>query len=177
MMRRAMSSRVKQVLFAANVVALCAVATVYLLSYAVGYTLFVYDSGRCWMVDTLRGEVSVWTGPVTTKQDAVDQRTYDAKAGFTVEQIFAQYGDWRDDLPRTLGFGYGKTNIIFSGPAVAPGGVVYLLVTPYWFILMLLGIWPVRRVMRSLRRTRARVDRRAFPVFVSPERHSDHATT
>jgi hypothetical protein len=171
-----MSSRVKPVLFAANVVALCAVATVYLLSYAVGYTLFVYDSGRCWMVDTLRGEVSVWTGPVTTKKDAVDQRTYDAKAGFTVGQIFARYGDWRDDLPRTLGFGYGKTNILFSGPAVAPGGVVYLLVTPYWFILMLLGIAPARRVMRYLRRTRTKkVDRRAFPVFVSPRPAGERA--
>jgi hypothetical protein len=145
-----------------------AVATVYVLSYVVGYTLFVYDGGRCWMVDTLRGEVSVWTGPVTTKKDAVDQRTYAAKAGYTVEQIFARYGDWRDDLPRTLGFGYGKTNILFSGPAVAPGGVVYLLVTPYWFILLLLGIWPARRVVRRLKRTRTRTDRRAFPVFVSP---------
>ena len=170
-----MSSRVKHVLFAANVVALCAVATVYLLSYAVGYTLFVYDSGRCWMVDTLRGEVSVWTGPVTTKKDAVDQRTYDAGAGYTVEQIFALYGDWRDDLPRTLGFGYGKTNIIFSGPAVAPGGVVYLLVTPYWFVLLLLGIWPARRVMKSLRRRGTRVDRRAFPVFVSSHPDSNRA--
>jgi hypothetical protein len=167
--------RVKLVLFAANVVALCAVATVYLLSYAVGYTLFVYDSGRCWMMDTLRGEVSVWTGPVTTRKDAVDQRTYDAKAGYTVEQIFARYGDWRDDLPRTLGFGYGRTNILFSGPAVAPGGVVYLLVTPYWFILLLLGIWPARRVIKALKRRRTLVDRRAFPVFVSP-RDSDHAT-
>jgi hypothetical protein len=172
-----MSSRVKHVLFAANVVALVAVATVYLLSYAVGYTLFVYDSGRCWMVDTLRGEISVWTGPVATKKDAVQQRTYDPRAGFTVEQIFAQYGDWRDDLPRTLGFGYGKTNILFSGPAVAPGGVVYLLVTPYWFILMLLGIWPVRRVVRFANRKRIRVDRRAFPVFVAQQSDSDRVTT
>ena len=163
-----MRTRVKQVLFAVNLVALVAVAMVYALSYAVGYTLFVYDSGRCWMVDTLRGEISVWTGPVNSKKDAVDQRTYAAKSGFTVEQIFARYGDWRDDLPRTLGFGYGKTNIIFSGPAVAPGGVVYLLVTPYWFILLLLGIWPARRVVRHLKRTRRHVDRRALPVFVSP---------
>ena len=56
-------TRVKTILFAANVVALVAVATVYVLSYVVGYTLFVYDGGRCWMVDTLRGEISVWTGP------------------------------------------------------------------------------------------------------------------
>ena len=176
MIRPVMSSLVKRILFAANVVAICAVATVYLLSYAVGYTLFVYGSGRCWMVDTLRGEISVWTGPVTTKKDAVDQRTYDPRAGFTVEQIFAQYGDWRDDLPRTLGFGYGRTNIIFSGPAVKPGGVVYLLVTPYWFILMLLGIAPARRATKYLKRTR-KVDRRAFPVFVSPQPDSSRVAT
>jgi len=45
---------------------------------------------------------------------------------------------------------------------------VYLLVTPYWFIVLLLGIWPARRVVRSMKRTRRHVDRRAFPVFVSP---------
>jgi hypothetical protein len=170
-----MRTRVKPILFAANVVALVAAATVYVLSYVVGYTLFVYDGGRCWMVDTLRGEVSVWTGPVNSKNDKVDQRTYPAKAGFTVEQIFAQYGDWRDELPRTLGFGYGKTNILFSGPAVAPGGVVYLLVTPYWFIVLLLGIWPARRVVRYKKWTRRHVDRRAFPVFVAQRREPSRA--
>ena len=92
---------------------------------------------------------------------------------------YSGHGDFREftDLPRTLGFGYGKTNILFSGPAVKPGGVVYLLVTPYWFILMLLGVWPVRRVFRYMKRTRKRVDRRAFPVFVAAQPDSHRAAS
>ena len=169
MIRPIMLARVKHLLFAANVVALVAVATVYALSYLVGYTMFVYTPGRCTMVDTLRGEISIWTGPVQSNKRAVEQRAYAAGAGYTVEQIFARHGDENDYLPRTLGFGYGHTNIIFSGPAVSRGGKVYLLVTPYWFLLLILSIAPARRLARRWHQARLRRPKReAFPVFASP---------
>ncbi len=148
-----MLTRLKHILFGLNIAVLLAAVIAIIVTRVVGYSAFVTIADRCVMFDTLRGEISIWTAPVRPgSAQLLRHYAYAAKSGVTVEQIFDQYGDSRDSLIQTFGFGYGRTNIIFGGPPVANGRWAYLLVSPYWFIVLLASIWPARWLVRQVKR-------------------------
>src|SRR5205085_833770 len=49
------------------------------------------------------------------------------------------------------GFGYGHSGVMYFAPPLVRGGVAHVFVAPYWFAIVMLLIWPVRRIIAQRR--------------------------
>src|SRR5205085_959160 len=54
-----------------------------------------------------------------------------------------------------LGFGYGRTGVMYFAPPLQPGAASQVFVVPHWGLFALMLVWPVRRAIRQRREDRS----------------------
>lgn len=146
-----MSHRTRQILFGVNLVLLAALSVACIASQFVGFSLAVVGGGRGAVLDTVRGEISVWIAPVSvTPKQAVRYMFYNSLDSFTVAEIFEAPKNPVDRSWTGFGFGYARSSDLYYGPPVPAGHFARVVVAPYWFFIALSSIWPVCRIVRRL---------------------------
>jgi hypothetical protein len=126
-------------------------------SYLYNDTIYRVGDGYGVVVDTIRGEVSVWFGPVDRRVTQRGRDSFRAEEGITARELLARQSGAFDLW--LAGFGYAETRTLPSGFGPATRGqVVRAVVVPYWFVFLLVAVLPGRVLVGHLR-TRERLRR------------------
>lgn len=151
-----------RILFGINLLMLALVSIACVSSQFAGYSASLSVRGRGFTFDTVRGEISLWTAAIARQSSPrFRQMFYDARQSITTEEVFAGAANPVDQLWQAFGFGYARGTILYYGPPVASGAFSHTIVAPYWFLIGVLSIWPLRRTVarleaeRTLRRASA----------------------
>ena len=152
--------------FSANVLLLVLVSLAWAISYTVGYTGVLLRGAGAVVLDTCLGEVSLWYTPVapaSTQPSAQPiaepifsrQMVYDRNVAATTDEWFrASKGDKSGLIVLSLGYIRVSDMIDPIGNRLPPGRSARAVVFPYWVVVALLAMWPIRRAWRELRTKR-----------------------
>jgi hypothetical protein len=152
-----MSHRLINLAFMASVGWLVIFGVAWAVTQLIGYTGVFAWRGRAILLDTCRGEISLWTAPVVASEPLgageahMDNTFYDrasaaiARDWFGAGKIPGRAGVF------ALGFGVVRSDELMPpiGEAVVPGRSGYGVVVPYWFLCLLSAVWPVTRSYRQ----------------------------
>jgi hypothetical protein len=146
--------------FAVDVLLLVFVALAWAVSHTVGYTGVFIHGGRALVLDTCRGEVSLWYAPVTFDNpretlEAWRQLIYDRNIAATTQEWFEASKADKAGLI-VLSFGYIRIADMIDpvGKRIPQGGYAHAVILPYWLAAALLAIWPVKQAWREYRTER-----------------------
>jgi hypothetical protein len=167
-----------------DVLLLIVLAVGWAISESVGYSGRAIVHQRAWVLDVVLGEIAVWTGrvadpratpviapatqPTTATVDPLlgldlvndsptDQLVYERPGAMTTDQWFtaAKQKEKQTSGLFICGFGYGRSSSIYYAPPLAAGAVGRVFVVPFWFLVAMLLIAPVRSIIRKSRDDRS----------------------
>src|SRR5688572_11969836 len=134
--------RLRTYLTLASAIVFPLVLLLWVRSYLYNDTIFRIGSSSAIMIDSIRGELAVWAGPIRERDGVVYER----------ETVESDYGLRTSDLLRLvptsthvggLGFDYAEMEQPPLGWRNATGTVRAVSV-PLWFLALLSGILPLR---------------------------------
>jgi hypothetical protein len=111
-------------------------------------TLFYAGQGRLLLLDSVRGELSIWTGGAYPSASGWRFESFPASEGISARQAADRQGVVSSGF--MLGFGYVQLRRFPNG--MRPwGGSVTGIVVPYWFAMVASALLPVQAVTARLR--------------------------
>jgi hypothetical protein len=122
-------------------------------SYAYDDLLFRVGHGRALMLSCVRGELALWTGPAReTGPVRYAHQASDTGYAMRAAELLAYDGTAQSYWG--AGFGYARTD------ALAPRelGPVRCFVVPLWFLTLGTAAFPVRIMLKRVRRNRSAVE-------------------
>jgi hypothetical protein len=151
-----MRQRLINFVFIACVGVLILFAVVWAVTFVVGYTGVLAFGGRAVLVDTCRGEISIWTAPVAPAPELRNARPtlintiYDRAEASTALEWY-RTAPMRKRGLFALGAGIVRADSLMPpiGNAVLRGHFGYGVIIPYWLLCTLACIWPATRWYRQ----------------------------
>jgi hypothetical protein len=121
-------------------------------SYVVDDALYRIGRGRAVMLSVIRGEVAVWTGPAReTGPVRYVRESSERGFGMTAAEILTY--DRTARAHWVAGFGFAETYALTPREQ----GPVRCYVVPMWFLTALAAAFPLRVLMRHVKRSQAAV--------------------
>ena len=145
--------RLRTYLTIASAIVFPLVILVWVRSYLYNDTVYRIGGTAAVMVDTIRGEIALWAGPIRQRADVVYQR----------ETVESDYGLRTSDMLRLVptsvhlggfGFEYAEMDIPPLGWRNATG-TVRCMTLPLWFLALLTGLLPARCIVNGMHWTTA----------------------
>src|SRR5262245_55593305 len=151
-----MRQRLINFAFAASVGLLVIFGVTWAATQLIGYTGVFAWHGRAILLDTCRGEISLWTASVVPSNELgsgeahLDNTLYD-RASAAIAQEWYQGTKMNKSGFFALGLGFARADQLMPPIAnsLAPGTFGYGIVLPYWLLCAACAIWPVARSYRQ----------------------------
>jgi hypothetical protein len=112
-------------------------------------TLLYAARGRQMVLDSVHGELSIWTGGAWPSAAGWQYQSFPAREGISAREVAERQGAVGSGF--VLGFGYVQLRRFPNG--MRPwGGTVTGIIVPYWFVIVTTALLPVQALTSRLRR-------------------------
>ena len=130
-----------------STLALPMVAVMWGRSYVYNDTVYRVTPARGLILDSIRGEVSLWVSGGVSSGERRGRESFSADEGITAWQLLRRQRTF--DEIWFAGFGFART-IVLPGGVGRTTGPVSCYVVPYWFLTLACGLLPVTLVLRHV---------------------------